>query len=159
MSPPKAGVWVIAAGILLSMSAFPDPVHGWAQVEGHIDALTIEARDAPIAEVLTALGMTLGLRIRATTTLDKVISGTYRGTLQRVIGRILVDRDYVAKYAEDAVDILVLGPGNAAAFTSAVVPIAPPISAMPGIPRPQTAPSPRRRGPPHANATKTQMSR
>lgn len=94
------------------MLASVSPGYGFIQVEGEIDALTVEARNAPLGEVLAELGAKLGLSIRTANTVDVVVSGTYKGPLRRVIGRILADRSWFARYSKEAVEIIVVGLGN-----------------------------------------------
>jgi hypothetical protein len=112
--------------LLILGPTFPHPGYGWAQVEKQKDVVTLTVRDASITEVLAALGARLRLRIDASWGLDEVVSGTYQGSLQQVIGRLLVGYDYVTKYSEEAVDIIVLGSSQPAQPASAVDQTLPP---------------------------------
>jgi hypothetical protein len=112
----------ILAGMVLLMLVpnLPRPVYGWTRVEGQKDFVTVEARDASVAEVLAALSARLGLHIREPKPGDRVISGTFRGPLQRVISRLLVGSDYVVKYSENTIEIIVLASSKSGQSASTV---------------------------------------
>lgn len=114
MRPSSVAARLILSSMLVFLLAatFPRAVRGDVRVEGETQFVTIQARDASIAEVIAAVGVGLGLRIRLSTAIDQVVSGTYQGPVQRVIGRLLGGRDYIAKYSDGAIDIIVLGPGQ-----------------------------------------------
>src|SRR5215207_3554898 len=58
-------------------------------ISGPSEAIQFEVRDAPVQEVLAALRASFGLQYRAVGVLDRRISGTYEGSLQRVVRRVL----------------------------------------------------------------------
>jgi hypothetical protein len=113
----------ILAGMALLMVApmLSRPGYGWTRIEGRIDSVTVEARDASLAEVLAALRATLGLRMRGSKPADQVISGTFRGPLPKVIGRLLDGNDYVAKYSENAIEIIVLASSKSGQSASTAI--------------------------------------
>jgi len=82
------------------------PPHGSSARNGR------EAIDAPLEEVLAGLNAALNMRIRTSKSLNSLVSGTYRGSLQEVVGRLLTGQDYVIKYAAGAIEVTVLGPSN-----------------------------------------------
>ncbi len=79
------------------------------RVQGNINAVIIEIRDAPMAEVLSALAAAFKLRYRTTATLDGPVSGTYRGSPQQVLARLLDGYNYVVKKEAGPLEVLVLG--------------------------------------------------
>ena len=74
-------------------------------VQGDATDVRLEATQAPVDEILVALGKTYNVRYRTTIALDRPITGTYSGPLSRVIARVLEGYDYVARVTSDGVDI------------------------------------------------------
>jgi hypothetical protein len=94
----------------------------WAEtkVEGTAEALRVETSESPIQEVLVALRDALKLEYRTSIQLDQPISGTYRGSLQRVLARVLDGYDFILKNSSEKVELVVLGrKGSAAGNTVA----------------------------------------
>jgi hypothetical protein len=107
---------VISGALVLALvQALPCAGQAETRVEGPADALTVEARAASIQEVLAALGAAYGVQIHGSTGLDAVIDGTYEGSLQRVIGRLLAGFNYVAKSSAGNLDVTILSAPNGAA--------------------------------------------
>jgi hypothetical protein len=114
MELPSARSRLLLAGVL-SMAladAFSRPAYAEVRVTGRIDSVTVEARDASVHEALAALSATFGLRVHNSAALDQPVSGTYRGSLQQVVARLLAGRDYVATYSAGNAEIRIFGPGN-----------------------------------------------
>jgi hypothetical protein len=114
----------ILAGLVLSILAagVVRPALGAVRVEGGVDAIRVEARDATLAEVFTALSARVGLRFRLSTATDQRVDGRFQGPLKRVVARLLAGRNYIARYSKGAVEILVLersGPTPTSAPTTA----------------------------------------
>src|SRR5215813_9409598 len=101
-------------------------------VTGDSKAVQIEAHDASIEDVMAALGASFGLQYRGTATLDRRITGSYRGTLQYVIRRVLDGYDFIMKTNLDDIEVTVVsGKAGEARAAAAVAPgptsgIAPP---------------------------------
>src|SRR5262249_39371761 len=95
-----------------ALAALPSAAGAEMRIEGHAKSMTVEATDAPLEEVLAGLSAALNVRIRTSKSLNTLVSGTYRGSLQEVVGRLLAGQDYVIKYAADAVEVTILGPSN-----------------------------------------------
>ena len=119
------------------------PIHSAGaevRVTGDANAIQIEAQDASIDEVMAALAANFGLQYRGTATLDRRISGSYRGTLQHVIRRVLDGYDFIVKTNVDDVEVTVVSGGKAgeAKAASAMAPI-PTSGIAPPPTRPQTA--------------------
>src|SRR5262245_52149808 len=79
--------------ILLAMLA--QSVHAEVRIGGGADAMTVEARDAPVEEVLSRLRARFGLRYRNSASLDRRVNGTYHGSLEHVVRRLLEGYDFV----------------------------------------------------------------
>jgi hypothetical protein len=106
------------AAILLgaALAIAPTPVLAEMQVRGSPEAVRIEARDAPVEEVLAALSRAFGMHYQLSTNLDKRLSGTYVGPLRRVVTRILDGYNFILKTDNGSIVVTVLGtPGAAAA--------------------------------------------
>jgi hypothetical protein len=94
-----AGVLIMAPAPILSRTA-----HAEVQVEGRIDSIMLEARDASVREALEALSA-FGLLVQNSAGLDRRISGTYQGSMRRVVSALLVGRNYVAIHSGGRVEI------------------------------------------------------
>jgi len=105
--PVLAGVLIMAL-----VHAFSHTAYAEVRVEGRIDSLRVEVRDASVHEALAALSAKFGLRVHNAAALDQPVSGTYQGSLQQVVARLLAGRDYVATYSAGNMEIRIFGPGN-----------------------------------------------
>ncbi len=64
------------------------------QVTGGSDAITLEAKEASVEEVLTALKKAYGLQYGSSANLSRFVSGTFAGSLNQVISRVLSLQGY-----------------------------------------------------------------
>ena len=63
--------------------------------------------------MLAALSKTLPVRVRTSIPLDKVIHGTYSGSLQQVLSRVLDGYNYIIKPLDKTAEVVVIGvPGE-----------------------------------------------
>jgi len=104
----------IHASILLSATLVASflcvhSVRGEVRVAGDTEAVQVEARDAPVQEVLAALNASFGLQYRGAASLDRRISGTYEGSLQRVVRRLLDGYDFIVKMDARTVEVVIIG--------------------------------------------------
>jgi cellulose biosynthesis protein BcsQ len=99
-------IWIIDAGVVSARAE--------VRMEGSPEALRIEAVDATLVDVLNALKAKFNLRYRANDALEGRITGSFRGSLQRVVARLLEGYDYVIAISPDGIDALIL-PQNATA--------------------------------------------
>jgi len=123
----KSG-WLLAA-VLAALPACPAGAE--VSVAGDAKAVQVEARDASVEDVMAALGASFGLQYRGTATLDRRITGSYRGSLQHVIRRLLDGYDFIVKTNVDDVEVTVLSGGKAGEARASMSPspttaIAPP---------------------------------
>ncbi len=147
--------FVMRAAILLgaALAVAPTPVRAEMQVRGSPEAVRIEARDAPVEEILAALSRAFGMHYQLSTNLDKRLSGTYVGPLRRVVTRILDGYNFILKTDNGSIVVTVLGtPGAAAAAAvpsgakvvrqpPAAALAAQPPSVVEGLPRPAASAS------------------
>ena len=73
------------------------------------DTLVIEARNATVHEILEALSESRTFQFRSSDALSQIVTGTYSGTLPRVLSRILDGRDHVIQSTPSGVRLTVLG--------------------------------------------------
>ena len=121
-------------GGLVILSAFP--AHAEIVLAGPADALQIEMRDASIQEVLTALGTNYGLRFRSAGPLDRSVSGSFKGSLRRLVAQLLDRHNYIVKSANGTLEVVVLGAHDARPAAPSVGFPAPPA----GLAAPRPAP-------------------
>lgn len=129
-----AGFRVILAGLIVSVGVtqLAPPVRGAARIEGGIESLTVEAHNASLAEVLSALSARFKVQVRASQLSDQRVDGSFHGPLRWVLARLLARRNYIAKYSDDAVEIVELGPAGSSAHAAAMD--APPPNIHPKLP-------------------------
>jgi hypothetical protein len=133
--PARYGAFLVGALVVLSSVA----TNAETRLTGQVDAIRMEARDASIEDVLTALGATYGLRFRTETSLGAHITGTFTGPLVKVVAQVLNGYDYVSKSTNGAVEVAVVGVvGDRQAVPSPAT-----LPAFETLPPPATAPSTR----------------
>ncbi len=86
-----------------------DPGGAAVRVRGNTAAVRLDARRATTADVLAALNATFDMSYRSAIVLDEEISGTYAGSLRRVIARVLDGYNYVIKQDDAKLDVVILG--------------------------------------------------
>jgi hypothetical protein len=78
-------------------------------IHGDRAVVQLEASNAPLAEVLSALERAFSIGYRTSVPLDQSISGTYRGPLRQVLSRLLDGFSYyVADTADGRMEITVV---------------------------------------------------
>jgi hypothetical protein len=105
-----------ASGIMLcTLISCAAPARSEVSVRGTVEEVRIEAQQAPLPEVLSALGATLGVRYSSWIELDEVmVAETYSGTLEDVLRRMLKGLNYVIRTHDEAVEISIVGRPGAA---------------------------------------------
>jgi hypothetical protein len=150
-SPTPAARAAIALGVALA--AAPTAALAEAQVRGSPEAVTIEAINTSVEEVLKALGGAFDVHYRSSANLQARLTGHYEGSLQRVMKRVLDGYSYFVKVGDGRIDLTVLDAPRTASLTStsdlvrvvAAPPSAAPaqaptaIAAAPPYPPPQAA--------------------
>jgi hypothetical protein len=93
--------------------------HAKVNIDGDRAGVHLEASNAPLSEVLSALESAFSIRHRTSVPLDQSISGTYRGPLRRVLSRLLDGFNYyIADTAVGGMEITVVGRPGAAAVAA-----------------------------------------
>lgn len=112
MSIPVRRRWL---GAVVFLAAALSAVGASAEVrvsEARDGRLTIEAHDATVRQVLDALSAKRALRLRTSDALTRTITGTYSGSLPRVLSRILDGYDHVVHATAAGTELEVFGPAN-----------------------------------------------
>jgi hypothetical protein len=102
-----------------ALAIAPTPVLAEMQVRGSQEAVRIEARDTSVEDILAALSRAFDMHYRSSANLDKRLSGTYAGSLPRVVTRILEGYNFVLKTDNGSIAVTVLGTPNAPAAVPA----------------------------------------
>ena len=77
-------------------------------------AIMVEAHKATVQEVLDALRGLRAIEFRSTEALSRTITGTYSGTLEHVLARILDGYDRVIRSTSSGLHLDIVGSGSAA---------------------------------------------
>jgi hypothetical protein len=131
-SPAHAASAAIVLGVALA--AAPTAALADAQVRGSPEAVTIEATNTSVEEVLKALGGAFDVHYRSSANLQARLTGHYEGSLQRVMKRVLDGYSYFVKVGDGRIDVTVLDAPRTAPSPSAsdlVRVVSPPPSAAP----------------------------
>ena len=98
-----------------------------AAVSVQVDAASVQvvADQATVSEVLSALSSELGIRYDTMANLDSVIGGTYSGSLDTVLGRILRGYNYVIKTRNATIHVIVIGKAGNSPVGSGASPVEP----------------------------------
>jgi len=79
----------------------------------------VNASNATVAEILTALGETGYLHYRTPVELSRTVSGTYKGTLQRVVSRLLDGYNFTLQVSDNRIEAVIIGLAGAMPTTTA----------------------------------------
>ena len=129
-------------GLAAALTVAPTPLLAEARVQGSREAVRIETQNSSIEEVLTALGNAFQLRYRSSANLAKQLSGTYEGSLPRVVARVLEGYDFVLRNNNGKIEITVLGTRNAASGAALASSTTTPAKAAPSSPPGTAVPAP-----------------
>src|SRR5262249_13708779 len=126
----------------VALATVPTAALADAQVRGSPEAVTIEARNTSVEEILKALSGAFDVHYRSSANLQMRVTGNYEGSLHRVMKRVLDGYSYFVKTAEGRIDLTVLDAPRTAPSTDASPPfrvVAPPADAVPAQPQPVIA--------------------
>jgi hypothetical protein len=131
------------AGLVIPLRSLP--ARAAVEVQGTRASVHVVAHNAKVSEVLGALTETLkGFHCKETANLDGVISGSYRGSVEDVLGRVLRGYDYIITTQGTAIDIVVIGKSGSA---PAVVPTSATVAPVAKVPTSATRVPPAFAGP------------
>jgi hypothetical protein len=99
----------IAVSLGAALAVAPAPVLAEMQVSGTPNAVRLEARDAPLEEILAALNRAFGVHYQLSVNLDNRLSGTYEGSLPQVLTGILNGYNFLLYTDNGATAVTVVG--------------------------------------------------
>jgi hypothetical protein len=102
-----------AVTLAAALAIIPTSALAAANVSGSPQAVRIEAQNSSIEEILAALGRAFNVHYRSSADLKTQITGTYEGSLRRVVTRILEGHDFIVKSSPGGIEVTVLGTENA----------------------------------------------
>src|SRR5580704_15042215 len=97
------------AAALVAGSAAPSTAMAAAQVSGSPQNVSVDAQNSSLKDILSALGKQFNIHYQSTANLDKQLSGTYEGTLRRVVARLLEGYNFIITSNQDMIEVTVLG--------------------------------------------------
>lgn len=102
---------IAVAATLLGIATIAASTRAYAetQVRGGREAVSIEAHDCTLDDLLTALGRAYGVKWHSPMKLETRVTGTYQGPLPRVLARILQGYDFVVESEEGRTEVVILG--------------------------------------------------
>jgi hypothetical protein len=86
------------------------------------DELVIEAHDATVQQIVEALGQTRAIQFQSSEAASRHVTGTYSGTLRRVLSRILDGYDHVIRSTSSGLQIEVVGTAKSGNGTASAGP-------------------------------------
>ena len=95
--------------------------------------LTIVAHDATVRQVLDVLRATRPLQVRTSDALARTVTGTYSGSLPRVLSRILDGYDHVVHSTAAGIELEVFGQANGVRAQATVANSVTFVSSHPGV--------------------------
>lgn len=106
------GVTAVAACLAVA----PAVAYIAPQVTVSSRTVSINAQNRSIEEVLSALRQKFDLQFQSSVNLDKKLTGTYQGSLLRVLSRLLQGYNFIIKSNKDRLEVTVIGtePSNTA---------------------------------------------
>jgi hypothetical protein len=120
-APIRCGSPAASAAIMLgvALATAPTAALSDAQVRGSPEAVTIEAKNTSVEEILTALSSAFDLHYRSSASLERRLTGNYQGSLQRVMKRVLDGYSYFARIGDGRIDLTVVDAPNTTPATGA----------------------------------------
>jgi hypothetical protein len=134
--PTAASHAALALGIALAVA--PTWSRADTQVRGTPKAVVVEAQNASVKEILIALADAFEVQFKSSSNLDKRLTGTYEGTLQQAVSRILKGYDFVVKSGAAGLEITLLGAGEPVAVAKTRLPQMAAATAPANVPQPAT---------------------
>ena len=140
LSTPRPRALICSLLLGMSGQALSLGARAEVQITGEGDAVQVDAKEASVEELLSALRKAYGLRYSSSANLSRSVSGTYAGSLQQVVSRVLMlqDYDFLAETTEHGTIVAVYGknaaPGSNVNLVSQTTPAPPRAVAPPMAP-------------------------
>jgi hypothetical protein len=98
----------------VALLSAPTSVLAQARVRGSPEAVSVEAKNTSVEDILAALSNAFGVHYRSSAKLQKRLTATYEGSLHKVTKRILEGYDFILKTGDGGMEVIVLGSSDAA---------------------------------------------
>jgi hypothetical protein len=105
---------ILTITVFVFVSAVAIGARADVQVTSELHALSVEARDTSLQEVLAALAASSDLQYRTSVDLNRPVSGTFRGSLRDITKRLLGDLNYFMRGSDNNVEVIIVGTSSAA---------------------------------------------
>ena len=99
----------VAAVLVASLAAPSVTAMAAALVSGSPQNVSVDAQNSSLKDILSALGKQFNVHYQSTANLDKQLSGTYEGSLRRVVARLLEGYNFIITTNQDMIEVTVLG--------------------------------------------------
>jgi hypothetical protein len=99
----------VAAALVAGLAATTVTAIAAAQVTGSPQNVSVDAQNSSLKDILSALGKQFNVHYQSTANLDKQLSGTYEGSLRRVVARLLEGYNFIITTNQDMIEVTVLG--------------------------------------------------
>ena len=99
----------VAAALVAGLAATTVTAMAAAQVSGSPQNVSVDAQNSSLKDILSALGKQFNVHYQSTANLDKQLSGTYEGSLRRVVARLLEGYNFIITTNQDLIEVTVLG--------------------------------------------------
>ena len=110
--PVFSALAAITVGVAAAI--VPTSVLAEAQIRGTVEAVSVETKNSSLKEVLAALSDAFDVHYRSATNLERQINGTYTGSLEKVLKRVLEGYSFFVKTGDGGIELTVLESSNAA---------------------------------------------
>jgi hypothetical protein len=107
----------IAIVLGLAGLAFSRTSHAAVEIQGNVAALHLTANGDPISDALAAISKVANLRYRTTVQLGTVIGGSYSGSAESVIVRLLRGYSFAIGHKGEMLEVSIYGQWLGAAST------------------------------------------
>jgi hypothetical protein len=98
----------------IAVATAPTSVLAEVQIRGTVEAVSIEANNTSVKEILAALSNAFDVHYRSAADLEKPVNVTYTGPLLKVLKRILDGYSFFVKVGDGEIELTVLQSSNAA---------------------------------------------
>lgn len=125
-SSPSAGRGETSRQLSLAneASSFDREKAGPLQLQGSAAALRLDLNRATITDVFSALHTAFHVKYRSLVALNEPLSGTYAGSLEAVIARVLNGYNYVIKRGPATIEVMIYGKvGERAVANPGLIPL------------------------------------
>jgi hypothetical protein len=99
----------VALTLAVALASTQTPALAGPKVSGNPEAVTVDAQNSSIDQVLAALSREFKLQYRSSVDLKTEITGIYEGSLPRVAARILEGYNFVLRSSPNGIEVTVLG--------------------------------------------------